>query len=345
VLPVPSAAEGIGNWSWLGDRFEAAAADVAGCKTGTSSGEGKSVQDPATLFTTSAQPDLIRPVLVEALDGFVDAGSGRRLAREHLLNALDSEPLVTFDVDQLFDYRSRRPEMTFTRDHWDGYAAPELAVHVVRDLNNMPFLLLHGPEPDVQWERFIAAVGILVAGLDVQLVIGLNAIPMAVPHTRPPTVIAHGSPPDLVADHPKWLPTIQVPASVGNLLEYRLGEAGTPACGFAVAVPYYLAQLEYPDAAHTLLNCLARAGELSLPTEALANAAEVTRGQVDKQVAGSEEVASLVRGLERQYDDMTAGRGGGLLTDGARLPTADELGAEFEQYLSAWTDTDEDPSE
>jgi len=303
------------------------------------------VQDPATLFTTSAQPDLIRPVLVEALDGFVDAGSGRRLAREHLLNALDSEPLVTFDVDQLFDYRSRRPEMTFTRDHWDGYAAPELAVHVVRDLNNMPFLLLHGPEPDVQWERFIAAVGILVAGLDVRLVIGLNAIPMAVPHTRPPTVIAHGSPPDLVADHPKWLPTIQVPASVGNLLEYRLGEAGTPACGFAVAVPYYLAQLEYPDAAHTLLNCLARAGELSLPTEALANAAEVTRGQVDKQVAGSEEVASLVRGLERQYDDMTAGRGGGLLSDGARLPTADELGAEFEQYLSAWTDTDEDPSE
>ena len=303
------------------------------------------MQDPATLFTTSAQQDLIRPVLVEALDGFVDAGSGRRLAREHLLNALDTEPLVTFDVDQLFDYRSRRPEMTFTRDHWDGYAAPELAVHVVRDLNNMPFLLLHGPEPDVQWERFIAAVGILVAELDVQLAIGLNAIPMAVPHTRPPTVIANGSPPDLVADYPTWLPTIQVPPSVGNLLEYRLGEAGTPACGFAVAVPYYLAQLEYPDAAHTLLKCVARAGELSLPTEALANAAEVTRGQVDKQVAESEEVASLVRGLERQYDDMTAGRGGGLLTDGARLPTADELGAEFEQYLSARTDTDEDPSE
>jgi hypothetical protein len=167
------------------------------------------VQDPATLFTTSAQPDLVRPVLVEALDGFVDAGSGRRLAGEHLLNALDSEPLVTFDVDQLFDYRSRRPEMTFTRDHWDGYAAPELAVHVVRDLNNVPFLLLHGPEPDVQWERFIAAVGILVAELDVQLVIGLNAIPMAVPHTRAPAVIAHGSPPDLVADYPSWLPTIQ----------------------------------------------------------------------------------------------------------------------------------------
>jgi hypothetical protein len=302
------------------------------------------VQDPTALFTIGARPDLVRPVLVQALDGFVDAGNGRRLAREHLLNALDSEPLVTFDVDQLLDYRSHRPEMTFTTDHWDGYAAPELAVHVVRDLNDAPFLLLYGPEPDMQWERFIAAVAHLVVELDVRIVIGLNAIPMAVPHTRPPTVIAHGTPPELVADYPKWLPTIQVPASVGNLLEYRLGQAGTPACGFAVTVPYYLAHLDYPDAAHTLLSSVARAGELSLPTEALLHAAEAVRGNVDKQVAGSEEVATLVRGLEQQYDDPSAGPGGGLLTDGGRLPTADELGAEFERYLSGRPDSDDDNS-
>jgi len=97
--------------------------------------------------------------------------------------------------------------------------------------------------------------------------------------------------------------------------------------------------------AHTLLDNVAKAGDLSLPTAALARAAEAMRGTVDKQVAASEEVTNLVRGLERQYDDMTAGRGGGLLTDGARLPTADELGAEFEQYLSGWTDTGEGPTE
>ena len=185
--------------------------------------------DPNELFTISAETagsELARPVLIEALDGFVDAGNGRRLAREHLLNALDSELLVSFDVDQLIDYRARRPEMTFTTDHWEGYAAPQLAVHLVRDLNEVPFLLLHGPEPDIQWERFIAAVGLVVAQLDVRLVIGLTAVPMAVPHTRPLTVIAHGTPPELVADEPKWLPTVQVPSSVGSLLEYRLGQAG-----------------------------------------------------------------------------------------------------------------------
>lgn len=304
------------------------------------------------MFTTMAQPaglaeapqsDLEQPILIEALDGFVDAGSGRRLAREHLLNVLDSQLLVSFDVDQLIDYRSRRPEMTFTTDHWDGYAAPQLAIHLLRDLNDMPFLLLHGPEPDIQWDRFIAAVGYVVADLDVRLVIGLNAIPMAVPHTRPLTVIAHGTSPELISDYPKWLPTVQVPASVGSLLEYRLGQAGTPACGFAVAVPHYLANLEYPDAAHILLNSAARAGELSLPTEAVARAAELVRGDIDRQIAGNDEVSAVVHHLETQYDELTT-RGLGLLTDGARLPTADELGAEFEKYLSNRPDNDT-PSE
>jgi predicted ATP-grasp superfamily ATP-dependent carboligase len=304
------------------------------------------VQDPTGLFTTQLHPadaaeaGLVRPVLVEALDGFVDAGSGRRLAREHLLNALDSQLVVTFDVDQLLDYRARRPEMTFTTDHWAGYAEPQLAIHLVRDLNEVPFLLLTGPEPDTQWERFIAAVQLVVADFDVRLVLGLTAIPMAVPHTRPLSLIAHGTPPELVADYPKWLPTVQVPGSVGSLLEYRLGQAGTPACGFAVAVPYYLANLDYPDAAHTLLDAVTTAGELSLPTDALAQAAEVVRGDVDRQIAETDEVTTLVRRLEQQYDDATTARGGSLLTEGPRLPTADELGAEFEKYLSNRPDND-----
>jgi hypothetical protein len=300
------------------------------------------VQDPTDLFTTELQTTeagLVRPVLVEALDGFVDAGNGRRLAREHLLNALDSQLMVSFDVDQLLDYRARRPEMTFTTDHWSGYAAPQLAIHLVHDLNHVPFLLLHGPEPDVQWERFIAAVRHLVAELDVRLVIGLNAIPMAVPHTRPSTVIAHGTPVELVAAYPKWLPTVQVPASVGSLLEYRIGQDGTPACGFAVAVPYYLANLDFPAAAHTLVTSVASAGELSLPSEALAGAAGVVRADVDRQIADNDEVTTLVQRLEQQYDDLANTRGG-LLTDGARLPTADELGAEFENYLSNRPDVD-----
>jgi len=302
------------------------------------------VLDPYDLFTVVAEPELDGPVLVQALDGFVDAGGGRRLAREHLLDALDSELVVTFDHDQLFDYRSRRPEMSFTTDHWDGYAAPELAIHLVRDLDEKPFLLLHGPEPDVQWERFISAVGLIVERFGVSLMVGMNSIPMGIPHTRPATVIAHGTPPSLVADYPKWLPTIQVPASIGNLLEYRLGGAGTPSCGFAVAVPHYLAHLDYPDAAAALVGCVADAGALSLPVDALTHAGEAVRANVDSQVAESDDIAKVVQTLEAQYDAMQAGRGHqSLLAEGTRLPTADEIGAEFERFLSSQPDSEDPP--
>lgn len=307
-------------------------------------GEGNVVLDPEDVFTirfalSEALPaGSPRPVLVEALDGFLDAGNGQRLAREHLLDALDSQLLVSFDVDQLLDYRSRRPQMTFTTDHWDGYAAPQIAIHLVRDLNDVPFLLLHGPEPDVQWERLIAAVAQLVAEFDVRLVIGLTAIPMGVPHTRPLSVIAHGAPAELVADYPKWLPTVQVPASVGALLEYRLNQAGTPACGFAVTVPYYLANIDYPDAAHTLLTALASTAELSLPVQALAGAAETVRLDVDRQIAADDDLTTLVDRLEQHYDELATTRDGGLLADGTPLPTAEELGAEFEKYLSSRPD-------
>src|SRR5258705_12532478 len=75
------------------------------------------VLDPHELYELSDDlPELGRPVLVQALTGFVDAGSATRLAREHLLTSLDAQLIATFDADQLIDYRSRRPVMIFVED-------------------------------------------------------------------------------------------------------------------------------------------------------------------------------------------------------------------------------------
>lgn len=299
--------------------------------------------DPQSLFTlASPLPNLDKPVLVQAMDGFVDAGNATRLARTQLLDALESVRVATFDVDQLFDYRGRRPEMLFVTDHWESFTAPELAIDAVTDTAGTTFLLLSGPEPDGQWERFVAAMSLLVTRLDVRLLIGLNAIPMGVPHTRPSTVIAHGRPESLVAEYHNWLGTVQVPAAAGHLMEFRLGQAGLAAMGFAVNVPHYLAHLDYPAAASTLLDCVARASSLVLPTEALDAAAVTTRVDLDAQVAASEQIAGVVHALEVQYDEIVAGRGRGLFADGGRLPTADELGAEFEKYLSQQDDSPPD---
>ena len=142
--------------------------------------------DPVVAAEVTARAALgSGPVLVHALQGFVDAGAAGRKAAEHLTENLTTARLATFDVDQLIDYRSRRPTMTFDSSAWTEYDEPSLAVDLVRDVEGASFLLLHGSEPDVQWERFTAAVRQIVERFDVPLTVGVHGIPMGVPHTRP----------------------------------------------------------------------------------------------------------------------------------------------------------------
>src|SRR5918998_5159612 len=124
------------------------------------------VLDPRELYQVEPDaPALREPVLVIVLDGFVEAGSAARLAVDSLLATGPGRLVARFDVDQLVDYRSRRPPLRFETDRWASYSAPELDVVALTDSGGAGYLLLSGPEPDTQWERFAAAVAQLVADL------------------------------------------------------------------------------------------------------------------------------------------------------------------------------------
>jgi hypothetical protein len=183
------------------------------------------------------------------------------------------------------------------------------------------------------WDRFAAAVGLIVDRLGVRLTIGTNAIPMAVPHTRPIGVTAHASRKELIAGYEPWVASVQVPGSAGHLLEHRLSTSGHDAMGFAVHVPHYLAQAAYPPAAEALLRAVSRASGLALPVGALEEASKGAQQAVAALVSQSEELGELVRTLEAQYDAAVADRGASL-TEAGSLPTGDELGAELERFLA-----------
>ncbi|MBL0887446.1 PAC2 family protein [Myceligenerans sp. I2] len=275
------------------------------------------------------------PVLLHSMGGFVDAGSAGEIAVEHLLGELATERLVTFDVDQLLDYRGKRGTMTFDSDRWVGYDAPELVIDHVTDTEGTGFLLLHGSEPDLQWERVVAAVEQLVRRFGVSLVVGAHGIPMGVPHTRPMSLTAHATRSGLIEDYTSWFGSVKVPASLGSLLELRLGEAGHDALGFTMHVPHYLAQSHYPPAAVVALQHIERTTGLALGIGALDAAAVDARIEVEQQVAESSEIAAVVSALEEQYDAFSRSIGRpNLLAESAPLPTADEIGAEFERFLA-----------
>ena len=183
------------------------------------------------------------------LDGFLDAGSAAARAARHLVGLVDAAPVVaTFDVDQLHDYRARRPPMSFVRDHYESYDAPRLVVRLVRDSGGTPYLLLHGPEPDNRWEAFARAVREVVVRFGVSRVISMGSVPMAVPHTRSIAVTHHANDPALISGASPWRGELRIPSSAQALLELRLGEWGHAAMGFVAHIPHYLAQLDYPRA-------------------------------------------------------------------------------------------------
>ena len=124
---------------------------------------------PEELFTLADElpdlsgPDGRGPVLVEMLDGFVDAGQAGRLLTANLIEQLDSEVVAVFDHDQLHDYRSRRPAMIFDTNQWRSYADLQLRLLKMTGEQGEVFLLFSGPEPDVQWERLAAVMDRVLA--------------------------------------------------------------------------------------------------------------------------------------------------------------------------------------
>lgn len=288
-------------------------------------------------------------VMLYHFEGFMDAGDTGEQIVERLLGSQPHETVARFDVDRLIDYRARRPMMTFRRNAWVDYAAPQLELRLVRDATGAPFLLLAGPEPDVSWERFTAAVREMVERLGVRLAVNFHGIPMGVPHTRPVGLTPHGNRTDLVPGQREVFDEAQVPGSAAALTELRLAESGHDVLGVAAHVPHYIARSTYPDAALVVLEAITSATGLVLPdvAHALRSEALKTQNEIERQLAeGDEELVSVVRGLEQQYDALAGAESrGNLVAEPTELPSADELGAVFERFLAEReTGTEEDPS-
>jgi hypothetical protein len=294
------------------------------------------MRDPNDLVTEHSFVNFSTPpILVYAFSGFVDAGSGVRLFAEHILQHCEHSLLATFDIDELLDYRARRPRMQFIVDHFASVDMPRIELHQVIDSRGKQFLLLVGPEPDYQWNRFLAAIESIVIQYQVQYAVGVSAIPWPMPHTRPIGLTVHGNNRDSLFGAGSVIGEIEVPGHVGALLELRLGEMGLDSIGITAQIPHYLAQFEFPQGAIALIDGLVAGPDLVIPRTDLDAQAAKTLESVAEQIDGNEEFAAVVSALEAQYDQiaaaLTAGAGG--LAD-ADIPSADQIAAQVEAFLA-----------
>ncbi len=264
--------------------------------------------------------------MIHAFSGFVDAGHSIRQTVSHLTTSLPHQLVAEISIDDIYDYRARRPVMTFDRDHFSEVDMPQVKLEIFWDDHSKPFLMLHGPEPDVGWQQVVQSVIELAEHYKVGKTIGLQAIPWPAPHTRDLMVTPHASDPSMVEPRPSVVDRVDVPGSLTNLVEFATGRAGIPAMGFAIHIPHYLVNTEYPTGALAVLDEVGKAAGLTIDRGDLPTLAARVREEIDESIASSDENEQVVAALEQQYDAE--------ITSLGALPSGDDLVDQIEQFLA-----------
>lgn len=271
-----------------------------------------------TLYHLLDHPDLDDPLMIMALDAWVDAGSAATSAASLLSEG--ATIIAGIDADSLYDYRSRRPTLRLI----DGRAVelewPELAV-VHRRFKDRDALILSGPEPDYRWRELADELVLLAQDLGITEWLTLGAIPAAVPHTRPVPVLGIESRAGLlrggVEPGPKG--SMKVPAAAVSVVDVAMARAGIPTVGYFAQVPHYVSG-EYPAAAVALVRAVERHLGESVTTAVLELEARGIDARLDVAAAADDSTKSYIARLEEMVDE-------------ARLPSGDELIGEIERFL------------
>jgi len=273
--------------------------------------------------------------MIGSINGFTDAGQVSEQMAHNILTKLDAELVILFDNDELLDYRARRPSMFFEKDHLATYEPALLGVYLVRDESGIPFLFLHGYEPDFRWEAFADAIEEIVDTYAVSDFTWVHSIPFPVPHTRPVGITVSGNKKELIERFSEWRPETQVPGNVVHLLEYRLTRMGMPVVGFVLLVPHYLNESDYPNAAVSGFELLTAATGLVFPTDLLREEGVRFLERLGKKMEENEELSKLVANLEQGYkSDRATSFGVQISSPKTEEPNAEEIAAELEDYLA-----------
>jgi hypothetical protein len=210
----------------------------------------------------------------------------------------------------------------------DQLSWPELTLRRAR-FGERDLLILAGPEPDYRWHELERAAVDLAGRLGVAAWISLGAIPAAVPHTRPVTVLGTESRPGLlrgeVAAGPDGL--LRVPSAAVSVLDLAVARAGVPAIGYYAQIPHYVTG-SYPPASVELLRLVGLHLDHEVAMGELRDEARRVLARLATATAADEATRTYVERLEAMVDE-------------ARRPAGDDLITEIERFQRQQGGSDE----
>jgi proteasome assembly chaperone (PAC2) family protein len=250
------------------------------------------------------RPELERPVLVAAFEGWNDAGDAASSAVRWFGDRWDATPFADIDPEEFYDFTSTRPEVRIEDDaRVIDWPANEFSATTLpgseRDL-----VLLHGVEPQLRWRTFADLVIEVARTFDASTVVTLGALLAEVPHSRPVNVVGTAYD-DGVVERLGLAPSqYQGPTGIVGVLHDRLRTAGLESASLWATVPTYVPGAPSPKATLALVEKTAQLlGEQVVTTDLEIAAASYER-QINELVDDDEETQAYVAALEQRHDEQ-----------------------------------------
>lgn len=264
------------------------------------------------------------PVMLIAMTGWFDIAGAATTALDMFAPADEAITIGEIDPDPFYDFTQERPQVELDDGEVRVVRWPENRFDVVRGRGNRDLVVLVGVEPHLGWRTYAACVARVVDRLDCEAVVTIGSTADTVPHTRRPVVTGSTTDAELARILGIGEPTYEGMTGVAGVLQTELSAIGIPTISLRVGVPHYLMNAEHPQAVMALRTHLAHVLNVPVPgDDGLAD--DVTRWRTlhDEVVDNDVQLQFYVRMLEQDYDRKAE----------AAIPSADDLGAQFEEYL------------
>jgi proteasome assembly chaperone (PAC2) family protein len=275
------------------------------------------------------RPNLRRPILVAAFEGWNDAADAASNAARYLRDRWGARRFATIDAEEFYDFSSTRPEVHFTEGKTREIVWPEVELSAAAlPATGRDVIVLLGSEPQLRWRTFCQELVEVARILKVELVVTLGALLADVAHTRPVPITGTAGDPELVRRLELTASTYEGPTGIVGVLHDAFSRAGITSASLWAAVPHYVAATPSPKASLALVERAARILAADVVTADLQALALDYERQVSEVVASDDDVSDYVRRLE----EATADEDDDDLAE-MELPSGEELGAEIERFL------------
>jgi proteasome assembly chaperone (PAC2) family protein len=271
---------------------------------------------------------LERPVMLVGLEGWFDVASAATAAVNAFTSADHAVVVGSIDPDPFYDFTQQRPHVTIddgvreivwpTNDfvlQRSGITGPSGKLQ--RDVVG-----LIGVEPHFNWRTYIDAIITVAVAMGCEAVVTVGASAEAIPHTRTPPVTGSTATPDLAARLGLSQPSYQGITGVAGVLNAALEARNIPSISLRVGIPHYLMNAEHPMAVSALARHLSHVLDVPTTTD-LSEQVDGWRDVHDEIIAHDDQLRMYVRMLEAEFDRRAE----------AQIPTADDLGDQFENFL------------